>query len=155
MVQQGTIITCWHVENPAALLEQGFVRAFQGSPQKGLLDFLDPNEWHQLRDAVGFNKIASRFTQGGFARALGGSKWKIFFPQKKSRRCAPGGGIITLPRPSSVPCHCCRASRQCLYSTPLRLLIHFMSDRMIKTSMISFIALIARCLRKLLLPMML
>ena len=54
----GTSITSRHVESALILLEQGFVRVFQGSPQKGFMDFLDPNEWHRSRDAVGFNKIA-------------------------------------------------------------------------------------------------
>jgi hypothetical protein len=31
VVQQGTIITCWHVENPVALLEHGFLSMLQRS----------------------------------------------------------------------------------------------------------------------------
>ena len=35
MVKNCTIITCWHVEKMLTILEQGFVRAFQGSIKKG------------------------------------------------------------------------------------------------------------------------
>ena len=58
MVKNCTIITSGHVESALILLEQGFVRAFRGSLQKGLTNFHDPIEWHQLHDAVRFNKNA-------------------------------------------------------------------------------------------------
>ena len=50
------------------------------------------NEWHRSRDAIGFNKNASRFAQGGFISRWRGKKSTIFVSRKKSRRCVPGRG---------------------------------------------------------------
>ena len=65
-------------------MEHLFVRVFGGSPKFWLTGGDLLNERQQSCDAVGFNKIASRFTQGGFARALAGSKMKKKNPAKKA-----------------------------------------------------------------------
>ena len=45
--------------------------------------------------AIRFNKIASRFTRGGFARALAGSKMENVFSREKSRRYVVIGIVRT------------------------------------------------------------
>ena len=62
------------------------MRVFGGSPQFWLTGGDVLNERQRSRDAVGFNKIASRFVRGGLARVprWQGQKWKIFFPAKKA-----------------------------------------------------------------------
>ena len=80
MVKNYTIITCWHVESALILLEQGFVRAFQGSLQKGLTDFHDPIEWHRLHDAVGFNKTLVDLRGEGLFSVGGVKNRRFLFP---------------------------------------------------------------------------
>ena len=64
-----------------------------------------------MRTAVRFNKIASRFTRGGVARALAGSKMENVFSREKSRRCSLGRGANEVEGFFNV------ASAICMYRT--------------------------------------
>ena len=65
-------------------MEHLFVRVFGGSPQFWLTGGDVLNKQQQSRDAVGFNKIASRFEQGGFILRWRGRKSTIFVSRKKA-----------------------------------------------------------------------
>ena len=73
-------------------MEHLFVRVIGGSPQFWLTGGDVLNEQQRSRDAVRFNKNASRFARGGFISHWRGQKSTIFVSHKKSRRCLPGGG---------------------------------------------------------------
>ena len=84
VVKNCTIISCRHGGFPLAKMEHLFVRVFRGSPQFWLMGGDVLNERQRLRDAVGFNKIASRFARGGFILRWRGQKSTIFVSRKKT-----------------------------------------------------------------------
>ena len=59
--------------------------AFRGSSQKGLLDFLDTNEWHQFCNAVKFNENTSIIIMGRVLVHVGRVKHGRFFSREKRR----------------------------------------------------------------------
>ncbi len=96
VVQQITIITQRHVENPSALLELGFVRVFSGPPWKGLRKFPVPKEWCWLCCAplwTNMNLLQNCSDALGFFWQKRERQLDVFFLQK-SPRCSPGVGAV-------------------------------------------------------------
>ena len=76
VVKNGTIISCRHGGFLLAKMEHLFVRVFGGSPQFWITGGDVLNERQRSRNAVGFNKIASRFAWGQFVQRWRGQKSK-------------------------------------------------------------------------------